>query len=158
MHFDVRRDALIELSCRRRCSAAGSLSRNFDQKQACDDRGRHQSALHIQQGSPQRLCACTARASDSAIYLFSVSPRAREVQDKRPEEKATMWNKNEVDGKVGQAKGKAKRAVGKMTNDPDLVAEGDADEAAGKVQDTVGRGARKVGRAIENVGKAVKRG
>jgi uncharacterized protein YjbJ (UPF0337 family) len=69
-----------------------------------------------------------------------------------------MWNKNEVDGKIDQAKGKAKQAVGDLTNDDNLKAEGEADEVAGKVQDTVGRGARKVGEAIEDVGKAVKRG
>ena len=44
-----------------------------------------------------------------------------------------MMNKNEVDGKVEQAKGKAKQAVGKITNDDNLVAEGQADEVAGKV-------------------------
>ena len=69
-----------------------------------------------------------------------------------------MWNKNEVDGKIDQAKGRAKQAVGDLTNDEDLKAEGEADEVAGKVQDTVGRGTRKVGEAIEDVGKAVKRG
>ena len=69
-----------------------------------------------------------------------------------------MWNKNEVDGKIDQVKGKAKQAVGDLTNDPDLIAEGEADEVEGKVQDTIGRGVRKVGEAIEDVGKAVKRG
>jgi len=69
-----------------------------------------------------------------------------------------MWNKDEVDGKIEQVKGRAKQAVGDLTNDDDLKAEGEADEVAGKVQDTVGRGARKVGKAIEDIGKAVKRG
>ena len=69
-----------------------------------------------------------------------------------------MWNKNEVDGKIDQARGKVKQAVGDLTNDDDLKAEGEADEVAGKVQDTIGRGARKVGGAIEDIGKAVKRG
>jgi uncharacterized protein YjbJ (UPF0337 family) len=32
-----------------------------------------------------------------------------------------MWNKNERDGKVEEVKGKAKQAVGKITNDPALV-------------------------------------
>ena len=68
-----------------------------------------------------------------------------------------MWNKNEVDGKINQAKGRAKQAVGNLTNDDDLKAEGEADEVAGKVQDTVGRGTRKVGEAIEDLGKKVKR-
>ena len=69
-----------------------------------------------------------------------------------------MWNKNEVNGKIDQAKGRAKQAVGDLTNDDDLKAEGEADEVAGKVQETVGRGTRKVGKAIEDLGKAVKRG
>ena len=69
-----------------------------------------------------------------------------------------MWNKNEVNGKIDQAKGRAKQAVGNLTGDDDLKAEGEADEASGKVQDTVGRGTRKVGKAIEDLGKAVKRG
>ena len=68
-----------------------------------------------------------------------------------------MWNKNEVNGKIDQAKGRAKQAVGDLTNDDDLKAEGEVDEAAGKVQDTVGRGTRKVGEAIEDLGKKVKR-
>ena len=68
-----------------------------------------------------------------------------------------MWNKDEVDGKIGQAKGRAKQAVGSLTDNDDLKAEGEADEAAGKVQDTVGRGTRKVGEAIEDFGKKVKR-
>ena len=69
-----------------------------------------------------------------------------------------MWNKNEVDGKINQAKGRAKQALGDLTKDDDLKAEGEADEVAGKVQDTVGRGTRKVGEAIEDLGKTVKRG
>jgi uncharacterized protein YjbJ (UPF0337 family) len=68
-----------------------------------------------------------------------------------------MWNKNEVDGKIDQAKGRAKQAAGDLTNDEDLKAEGEADEAAGVVQETVGRGTRKVGEAIEDFGKKVKR-
>jgi uncharacterized protein YjbJ (UPF0337 family) len=69
-----------------------------------------------------------------------------------------MWNKDEVEGKVDQAKGRAKQAAGDLTNNDDLKAEGEADEVAGKVQDTVGRGTRKVGEAIEDFGKKVKRG
>ena len=69
-----------------------------------------------------------------------------------------MWNKDEVDGKIDQAKGRAKQAAGDLTNDEDLKAEGEADEAAGKVQDTIGCGTRKVGEAIEDFGKKVKRG
>jgi uncharacterized protein YjbJ (UPF0337 family) len=67
-----------------------------------------------------------------------------------------MWNKDERDGKVDQAKGKAKQAVGDLTGNEKLKNEGAADETAGKVESTIGRGARKVGEAIEDVGKQVK--
>lgn len=67
-----------------------------------------------------------------------------------------MWNKNERDGKVDQAKGRIKQAVATLTKDDDLKAEGQADEAKGDVKETVGRITRKVGEAIEKVGKTVK--
>jgi uncharacterized protein YjbJ (UPF0337 family) len=69
-----------------------------------------------------------------------------------------MWNKDEVEGKADQAKGKVKQAVGDLTDNEDLIAEGEADEVEGKVKDTAGRGVRKVGEAIEDFGKKVKRG
>ena len=37
-----------------------------------------------------------------------------------------MWNKNERQGTVDQAKGKVKQAVGALTNDDDLRAPGRA--------------------------------
>jgi uncharacterized protein YjbJ (UPF0337 family) len=67
-----------------------------------------------------------------------------------------MWNKDERDGKIDQAKGKVKQAVGDLTNDPDLKAEGQVDEAAGKGQAAVGQVRRKVGDAIASVANAVK--
>ena len=68
-----------------------------------------------------------------------------------------MWNKNERNGKVDQAKGKVKQAVGTLTRDDDLKAEGQVDETVGKVEAAVGRTSRKAGDAITRVGKAVKR-
>jgi uncharacterized protein YjbJ (UPF0337 family) len=67
-----------------------------------------------------------------------------------------MWNKNERDGKVDQAKGKVKQAVGALTGDENLQAEGQIDETVGKVEAAVGRTSRKAGDAITRVGKAVK--
>jgi len=67
-----------------------------------------------------------------------------------------MWNKNERDGRIDQAKGKVKQAVGDLTHDDDLKAEGQVDETVGRVEAAVGRTLRKAGEAIESVGKAVK--
>ena len=67
-----------------------------------------------------------------------------------------MWNKNEREGKVDQLKGQVKQAVGDLTADDKLKAEGKADEVVGKAKTAVGVAQEKVGAAIENVGKAVK--
>jgi uncharacterized protein YjbJ (UPF0337 family) len=68
-----------------------------------------------------------------------------------------MFNKTERDGKIDQAKGKVKQAVGELTHDDDLKAEGQVDEAVGKVEAAVGQTLRKAGEAIESIGKPVKR-
>ena len=68
-----------------------------------------------------------------------------------------MWNKNERDGKIDQAKGRVKQAVGDLTGNEKLKAEGQVDEAGGKVEEAVGQLQRKAGTAIESIGKAVKR-
>jgi uncharacterized protein YjbJ (UPF0337 family) len=68
-----------------------------------------------------------------------------------------MWNKNERHGKIDQAKGKVKQAVGTLTRNDDLKAEGRVDETVGKVEAAVGRTSRKTGDAITRAGNAVKR-
>ena len=69
-----------------------------------------------------------------------------------------MLNNNERNGAVDQAKGKVKQAVGTLTGDDDLKAEGEVDETVGKVEVAVGRASRKAGDAITRVGNAVKQG
>jgi uncharacterized protein YjbJ (UPF0337 family) len=68
-----------------------------------------------------------------------------------------MWNKNERDGKIDQAKGRVKQAVGDLTGNKKLKAEGQVDEAGGKVEEAVGELKRKTVTAIEKFGDAVKR-
>lgn len=68
-----------------------------------------------------------------------------------------MWNKNERDGKLDQAKGRVKQAVGSVTGNDKLKAEGKVDETVGKAKTAVGGAQQKVGAAVESVGKAVKR-
>jgi uncharacterized protein YjbJ (UPF0337 family) len=69
----------------------------------------------------------------------------------------TMWNRDEVEGKVDRLKGRVKQKTGDALNDQQLHGEGAADEAAGKVQETFGEGRRKVGDAIKDIGDAIKR-
>jgi len=66
-------------------------------------------------------------------------------------------NRDELEGKKEQLKGKMKQAAGDLTDDDQLHDEGVADEAAGNVQEGFGRGRRKVGEAIEDIGKTIKR-
>jgi len=47
-------------------------------------------------------------------------------------------NKDQVAGRVEQAKGKIKEVAGKVTGSEKLESEGVADKAAGKVQSTYG--------------------
>ena len=66
-------------------------------------------------------------------------------------------NRDELDGKGDQLKGKLKQAAGDLTDNDRLHDEGVADEAAGNVQEGFGRGRRKIGEAIEDLGEKLKR-
>ena len=66
-------------------------------------------------------------------------------------------NRDELDGKKEQLKGKMKQAAGDLTDNDRLHDEGVADEAAGDVKEGFGRGRRKVGEAIEDLGDSIKR-
>jgi uncharacterized protein YjbJ (UPF0337 family) len=66
-------------------------------------------------------------------------------------------NRDELEGKSEALKGRAKQAVGHLTDDPELHDEGMADELRGEAKDDVGRARRKVGEAIEDIGEQIKR-
>ncbi len=66
-------------------------------------------------------------------------------------------NRDEIDGKLDQAKGGIKENVGKVVNDKDLEQEGKADRAKGDVQEGWGKTKRKVGEAVEDIGDAIKK-
>ena len=68
-----------------------------------------------------------------------------------------MWNKNERDGKVDQAKGRVKQAVGDLTGNDKLKAKGKVDETVGDAKMAVGGAQKKVAAAVASVRKAVKR-
>ncbi|MEO8836177.1 MAG: CsbD family protein [Caldimonas sp.] len=58
-------------------------------------------------------------------------------------------NKDQVKGRVEEAKGNVKEATGKAVGNPNLRDEGTADKAAGKVQKTYGDAKEKVKGAID---------
>ena len=66
-------------------------------------------------------------------------------------------NRDEVEGKAKEIKGRVKQGVGDLTDDQNLHDEGVADEAEGEVQKGFGKAKRKVGEAIEDIGENLKR-
>jgi uncharacterized protein YjbJ (UPF0337 family) len=68
-----------------------------------------------------------------------------------------MWNKDEVKGKVDQAKGRMKEAAGDVTGDDKMRGEGAADEIAGDAKEAWGKGRRKVGEALDDLGDDIKK-
>jgi uncharacterized protein YjbJ (UPF0337 family) len=59
-------------------------------------------------------------------------------------------DKDRIEGSATQAKGALKEAVGKVTGDAKLKAEGTADKAAGKVQNAIGGAKDAVRDALKN--------
>ena len=66
-------------------------------------------------------------------------------------------NRDEIEGRKDQLKGKVKKAVGDLTDNERLHDEGVVDEAAGDVKEGFGRGRRKVGEAVDDLAAKIKR-
>jgi uncharacterized protein YjbJ (UPF0337 family) len=66
-------------------------------------------------------------------------------------------NKDELNGKGDQVKGKAKQAWGDLTDNEQLHDEGVADETAGKIQEGFGKARRKVGDTLHDVADQIKK-
>jgi uncharacterized protein YjbJ (UPF0337 family) len=66
-------------------------------------------------------------------------------------------NRDEVEGKFDQVKGKTKEGIGRALDDDELEAEGRAEHTGGHVKEGFGKARRKVGEAIEDVGDAISR-
>ena len=66
-------------------------------------------------------------------------------------------NKDRVEGKFDQAKGKVKQEIGKATGDQRMHDEGVADEASGEVQEGFGKVKDKVGGAVKDLGDRIKK-
>ncbi len=66
-------------------------------------------------------------------------------------------NEDQIEGKWEQAKGWVKDKAGEVTNDPDLEAEGEAQNTAGHAQEAWGDLKKGVGDAVESVGEAIKK-
>lgn len=66
-----------------------------------------------------------------------------------------MWNKDEIKGKKKQITGAINEKVGEIIHDPQLEAEGEAEQLEGQAQQKVGKLRRKAGEAVKQVGKVI---
>ena len=66
-------------------------------------------------------------------------------------------NRDELQGKKENVKGRVKEAVGALTGNKDLESEGASERAQGEAQEQIGKATRKVGEAIEDLGRKIKR-
>ncbi len=69
----------------------------------------------------------------------------------------SLPNKDEVKGKLDQAKGAVKENVGRAIGDKEMEGEGAADRAGGNIREGYGEAKHSVGDAIKDVGDAVKK-
>lgn len=56
-----------------------------------------------------------------------------------------------MSGEFDKAKGRAKQALGDLTDDDDMKRDGETDELAGKVKDKVGEGKERLEDAVDDV-------
>ena len=64
-----------------------------------------------------------------------------------------MWNKDEITGKKKQITGAINEKVGEFIHDPQLEAEGEAEQLEGQAQQKIGKLRRKAGEAVKQAGK-----
>ena len=69
----------------------------------------------------------------------------------------SLPNRDEMEGKFDQAKGKVKETAGRALNDKDMENEGTADRAKGNVQETYGKAKRQVGDAVKDLGDKIRK-
>lgn len=68
-----------------------------------------------------------------------------------------MPNRDEIEGRAENIKGRIKEAAGTLTGNKALEEEGADQRSGGAVQEGLGTARRKVGEAIEDLGKDLKR-
>jgi uncharacterized protein YjbJ (UPF0337 family) len=77
-------------------------------------------------------------------HVVPVSIVTNEITDNK-ENVMKPSTKNQVKGKAHEIKGAVKAKIGKATNNPDMEAEGQAENLAGKVQNKVGQAGKALG-------------
>jgi uncharacterized protein YjbJ (UPF0337 family) len=66
-------------------------------------------------------------------------------------------NKDEIQGKAENIKGRVKEAAGTLTGNERLESEGASERAEGAIREGAGTARRKIGEAVEDLGKKIKR-
>src|SRR6185503_2976150 len=74
-----------------------------------------------------------------------------------PEAREVSMNKDEIQGKAENIKGRVKEAAGTLTGNERLESEGASERAEGAIREGAGTARRKIGEAVEDLGKKIKR-
>ena len=69
----------------------------------------------------------------------------------------SLPNRDEVEGKLDQAKGAVKENVGRAVGDRETEAEGAVERDSGNIQEGFGKAKRGIGEAIEGIGDTIKK-
>lgn len=69
----------------------------------------------------------------------------------------SLPNKDEIKGKLNQAKGAIKEKLGRASGDASVEAEGTGERVGGNLQQGFGEARRKTGDAIKDLGKKIGR-
>jgi uncharacterized protein YjbJ (UPF0337 family) len=68
-----------------------------------------------------------------------------------------MMNKDEIQGKAENIKGRVKEAAGTLTGNERLESEGASERAEGDLREKAATARRKIGEAVEDLGEKIKR-
>jgi uncharacterized protein YjbJ (UPF0337 family) len=66
-------------------------------------------------------------------------------------------NRDEMEGKWDQTKGKVKEGLGRAFDNEEMEQEGRVDQVKGNVQEGFGTTKRKIGETVEDLGEDIKR-
>jgi uncharacterized protein YjbJ (UPF0337 family) len=125
-------------------------------------RAQAETAAHLIPASAVPSCFLPPEAPAIQASCLHSFGEARRERTRRPSSDGqisaiseAVMNRDEMEGKGENLKGKIKETTGDVTGDERMKSEGKADQAAGKAQEKYGEGKRKVGEAVEDLGDKI---
>jgi uncharacterized protein YjbJ (UPF0337 family) len=102
-------------------------------------------------GKGLRRCACTSSHERRARRLPRIECEPIRLVQSPPNSRSKSMNKDQVQGRTEQAKGKVKEVAGKVVGNKRLETEGKVDQVAGKTEANYGNAKEKAKDAIDRL-------